>query len=89
MHTNFRFSVPSAIVADADVAAGLGEGCPGDVEPAGACQELVGAGVGLQQLHEALELRRVARADVGCLPREVLRGCDTSDLSVHRRVPEA
>jgi len=44
MHTNFRFSVPSAIVADAGVAAGLGEGCPGDVEPAGACQEPVGAG---------------------------------------------
>lgn len=47
--------------------AGLGEGVPRDVEPAGARQQLVGIGAGLEEIHEALELRGVLRADVGSL----------------------
>ena len=52
--------------------AGLGEGVPGDVEPAGARQQLVGVRRGLEEIHEALELGWVFRADVGCLAAEVL-----------------
>ena len=47
----------SFVVPDADVVAGRGEGSPGDVEPAGAGEELVGALVRLQELHETVELR--------------------------------
>ena len=35
------------VVCDTDIVAGNAEGTLGDVEPAGACQELVGLGVGL------------------------------------------
>ena len=49
-----------------------GEGRPGDVEPAVAGEELVGALVRLQELHEAVELRRIAWTDVGSLAGEVL-----------------
>ena len=35
------------VVSDADIVAGNAEGTPGDVEPAGTGQELVGLGVGL------------------------------------------
>ena len=51
--------------------AGLGEGAPGDVEPGGARQQLVGVWRGLEEIHEALELRGVLRADIGSLTAEV------------------
>ena len=51
------FFILSLIVPDADVVARLGEGSPGDVEPAVAGEQLVGALVRLQELHESLELR--------------------------------
>ena len=38
------------VVTEADVVAGDAEGCPGDVEPAVAGEELVGEGVGLQEV---------------------------------------
>ena len=52
--------------------AGRGEGIPGDVEPGGARQQLVGIGAGLEEIHEALELRGVLRTDIGSLTAEVL-----------------
>ena len=52
--------------------AGLGEGVPGDVEPGGAGEELVGEGVGFEEVDEALELDRIFRADVGGLAEKVL-----------------
>jgi hypothetical protein len=39
----------SAVVAETDKVAGLVEGIPGDVEPAGARQQLVGIGAGLEE----------------------------------------
>ena len=42
----------------------MGEGVPGDVEPAGAGQELVGQGVLAQDVYQALELPGVFGADV-------------------------
>ena len=48
------------VVPDADVVAGNAEGTPGDVEPAGAGQELVGQGVTTQEGDQALELLRVS-----------------------------
>ena len=59
--------------------AGGAEGSPGDVEPAGAGQELVGQGVMAEEIDQALELSRVARADVGSLAQEVLGTSDTTD----------
>ena len=68
---------------------GLGEGVPGDVEPAGARQQLVGVRRGLEGIHEALELSRVARADVGSLAEKVLRVTDTTHEGIDSRVAEA
>ena len=78
-----------AVVAEADEVAGLGEGIPGDVEPAGARQQLVGIGAGLEEFHEALELRWVLRADIGSLTAEVLRAADATHQAVHPAVAEA
>ena len=47
----------SFVVPDSDEVAGRGKGGTGDVEPAGAGEELVGTLVRLQELHEAVELR--------------------------------
>ena len=44
------------VVPNADKVAGRAEGVPGDVEPAITSQELVGQGVSLQEVDEALEL---------------------------------
>ena len=52
--------------------AGLGEGAPGEMEPSGAGEELVGEGVGLEEVDETLELSRIFGADVGGLTDEVL-----------------
>ena len=68
--------------------AGLDEGIPGDVEPGGARQQLVGVRRGLEEIHEALELSRVGRADVGCLTAEVLRAADATHQAVHPAVAE-
>ena len=68
---------------------GRGEGIPGDVEPGGARQQLVGIGAGLEEIHEALELRGVLRADIGSLTAEVLRTADATHQAVHPVVAEA
>ena len=39
----------SAVISEADEVAGLGEGAPGDVEPGGARQQLIGEGRGLEE----------------------------------------
>jgi hypothetical protein len=49
-----------------------GERIPGDVEPGGAGEELVGEGVGFEEVDEALELDRIFRADVGGLAEKML-----------------
>ena len=59
------------------------------MEPAGGGQELVGIFTGLEDGDEALELLRVARADVGGLAKEVLRALDATDQGVDARVAVA
>ena len=44
------------VVADADIVARRGEGVPGDVEPVGAGEELVGEGVMTEEVNQQLEL---------------------------------
>lgn len=65
------------------------EGIPRDVKPAGAGQELVGIFTGLEEVDKALELLRVARANVGSLAKEVLRVLDATDQGVDARVTVA
>ena len=60
------------VVADKDVVAGLGEGVPGNVEPVGAGEELVGEVVVAQEVDEPLELCWIFRANVGGLTDEML-----------------
>ena len=60
------------VVADPDIVAGLGEGVPGDVEPGGCSQELVGEVVTTEEVDEALELSRIYGADVSSLAEEML-----------------
>ena len=65
------------VVAEADVVAGCGVGVPGDVEPGGAGQELVGIFATAEECDKALELLRVLGTDVGGLAKQVLRvTCD-------------
>ena len=49
----------SLVVPNPDEVPGIGEGRPGDVEPAGAGQQLVGIVAGVEEVHQALELLRV------------------------------
>ena len=70
------------VIPYSDKMAGLGEGVPRDVEPAGAGEELVGEGVMAQEVDEALKLLGVARTDIGGLTEEVLRVLHTA----HQRV---
>ena len=77
------------IVSYADVVAGWGIGVPGDVEPAGACEQLVGVRVCPEERYEQVELLGVLRSDVGCLAGEMLRVLDTADLPIDLGVPEA
>ena len=79
----------SLVVPDADVMPRDAEGVPRDVEPAGARQQLVGVGVCLQEIDQALELSRVARANVGGLAEQVLRVTDTTHEGIDTRVAEA
>ena len=65
------------------------EGSPGDVEPAGAGQELVGVFTGAEEVNEALELARVFRADVGSLAKEVLGVANATNQGVDARVTVA
>ena len=59
--------------------AGRTEGSPGDVEPAGACQELVGIFTIAEERDQTVELGGVLGADVGSLAQEVLGTSDTTD----------
>ena len=77
------------IVPEADEVAWGGEGRPGDVEPAGAGQQLVGILAVAEEVDQALELSGVFGADVGSLAQYVLRVLDASDESVNARVAEA
>ena len=77
------------VIPDPDVMAGRGEGIPGNVEPVGAGQELVGEGVTAEEFHELSKLLWVSRANVGGLPDEVLRVVDASDLSIDCLAAEA
>jgi len=77
------------VIPDSDEVAGLGEGSPGDMEPAVAGEQLVGQIVSLEEVHEALELAGVLGANVGSLAKEVLRVVDTTDEGVDARVTEA
>ena len=77
------------VVVDADEVAGSSEGCPGDVEPIGTGQELVGKGVGLQERDQALKLSGVLGADIGSLALEVLGIVDAANEGVDTRVAEA
>ena len=77
----------SFVVPNSDVVAGGGEGRPGDVEPAGTGQQLVGIVAGAEEVHQALELLWVFGADVGSLTEQVLRVAHTTDLAVVGLVP--
>ena len=77
------------VIAYSNVMPWDAEGCPRDVEPAGASQELVGQGVGFQEVDQMLELLGVLGADVGSLALQVLGVADTTDLSVNPTVAEA
>ena len=61
-----------SIISNPDVMPWDAEGCPGDVEPGGGCEELVGVFAGAEEGDELLELRGVFGADVGGLADEVL-----------------
>ena len=69
--------------------AGRTEGSPGDVEPAGAGQELVGIFTIAEERDQTVELGGVLGADVGSLANEVLRVLDTANKGVDARVAEA
>ena len=68
---------------------GWSEGRPGDVEPGGGCQELVGEGMTAEEGDETLELGGVTGTDVGSLAEQVLGTGDTTDKAVDAKVAEA
>ena len=76
------------VVADADVAAGRGERIPGNMEPVGAREELVGEGVGLEEVDQALELSRIFGADVSSLTNQVLGVAHTADFAIDGLITE-
>ena len=77
------------VVTDANVMAGSGEGRPGDVEPAGASEELVGIFTIAEERDQALELGWVLGADVGGLTEQVLGVLDASNEGVDTAVAKA
>ena len=77
------------VVTEADEMAGRGEGRPGDVEPAGAGQELVGIFTTAEERDQTVELGGVLGADVGSLANEVLGVPDAANKGVDARVAEA
>ena len=76
------------IVPDADVMAGCGVGVPGDVKPGGAREKLVGEGVGLEEVDQALELSRIFGADVSSLTDEMLGVAHTTDFAIDGLITE-
>ena len=82
MHKNEKNKLWLLVIPYSDKVAGLGEGCPRDVEPAGAGEELVGEGVMAQEVDEALKLSGILGTDIGGLTEEVLRVLHTA----HQRV---
>ena len=66
-----------------------GERRPGNMEPAGAGQELVGVFTSAEEVDQALELVRVLGSDVGGLSQQVLGVLDATYQSVDARVAEA
>ena len=71
------------IISDSDKVAGWGDWVPGNVEPAGAGEELVGVLPFLEEIHELRELSRVLGIDVGSLTDEVLRFSNTANLTIN------
>ena len=67
----------------------LGERIPGEVEPGGAGKELVGEGVGLEEVDETLKLSWVFRTDVGSLAYEVLGVFNAPYPAIDSFIPEA
>ena len=59
------------------------------MEPAVACQKLVGIRTGAKEVHQFRELPRVFGADIGGLTKEVLRVADSTDQSVDASIAEA
>ena len=76
------------VIAYSNVMPWDAEGCPRDVEPAGAGQELVGQGVGFQEVDQMLELLGVLGADVGSAALQVLGVSDATNLSVDPTITE-
>ena len=79
----------SFVITYSDVVAGQCEGIPRDVEPAIACEQLVGVFADLQEFYEIPELRGVLRPDVGSLAEKMLGSTDTPYLLVDFRIAEA
>ena len=48
--------------------AGRSEGVPGEVQPGGTGEKLVGEGVGLEEVDEAMELGRILRTEPSPAP---------------------
>ena len=69
--------------------AGRSEWHPGDVEPAGAGQELVGIFTTAEERDQTVELGGVLGADVDGATNEVLRVLNTANKGVDARVAEA
>ena len=65
------------------------EGFPGDVQPAGAGQELVSQFVGFQEVYQMLELNGVLGTDVGSTALKMLRVLDPTYAAVHVGITEA
>ncbi|MEE3444695.1 MAG: D-Ala-D-Ala carboxypeptidase family metallohydrolase [Prevotella sp.] len=79
----------SFVIPDADEVAGVGERAPGDVEPGGGGQELVGVLPCSEEVNESRKLRWFFRADVGSLADQVTRKglspCNSvAELPAHR-----
>jgi hypothetical protein len=77
------------VIADADEVARRTEGTPRNVEPAVACQELVGMFTGAKEIDQALELARVLGTDIGSQAQQVLGVLDTTNQGVDAMVAEA
>ena len=67
----------------------LGEGIPGEVKPSFGGKELVGEGVGLEEVDEALELSWVFGTDVGGLAEKMLGVFDAPYPAIDSFVTEA
>ena len=69
--------------------AGRGEGIPGDVEPGGGGQELVGKLPVSEEVDQCMELRRVFRTNVGSLADQVLGVLNAAHLAIDGLAAEA